>query len=53
MEHNRRTTEALAVAVLMLIMSTSALIGLGYVLTTGTASGSFQTLTVLLNSDPL
>lgn len=53
MEQNHRTKEALTVAVLMLIMSTTALVGLGYILTTGTASGSFQTLTVLLNSDPL
>lgn len=53
MEQNRRSTEALIVAILMLAMSTTALVGLGYILTTGTASGSFQTLTILLNSDPM
>ena len=52
MEHSRRSTEALAVAVLMLAMSLTALAGLGYIIHTGTASGSFQTLTVLLNTDP-
>ena len=52
MEHSRRSTEALAVAVLMLAMSLTALTGLGYIIHTGTASGSFQTLTVLLNTDP-
>ena len=52
MEHSRKSTEALAVAVLMLAMSLTALAGLGYIIHTGTASGSFQTLTVLLNTDP-